>query len=296
MSAGGIRANPEARLPARVRRRTGLGQDIRRAWVLTFRLLAARPVLFAAGLATWGLARYFCVRGLVEAHLGLAGGLSALDAGERAGLVADGFVLAAGPLVLGAVLLPPAHRQMLHAARSLGWRMIGASAARMLAALMALALAFALTVLFCVGLPLALIAVLGPVSTLLTVILLLPLLIIVTLAIPRMMVGLPAISLGLKRALAEGWLIGRDHRLRTTALFLLAGLPLTVAYGAALILLDPLSWPAIMVQPVIETSAIALTASITGLLYRAWRLPAGFRPDLRPSRHPAQRQDPVFTT
>jgi hypothetical protein len=292
-----IRAEPGHRLPARHRRHYGIVRDVRLAWALAGRAVARMPLLFLGVTTGWGAARALCWQGLYQAHLGLGGADTLADFAfwGRVGLCADGVLLGLGPLILAAALMPPVHRLILEAPAP-GWPRIVLRAGKTLAALLGLALMVALGVVLWAGLPRLLLGTLGVVSSLLLLVLLLPVAVAAVIAAIRLVIGLPAISLGLPRALAEGWMISRCHVLRAVCVFGLTGLPVSVLGLVWLFGLgDPYGWPATILQPVTDVLAVSLTASVTGLLYRANRLPAALRPDRRPSRNRNQRRQPVFT-
>jgi hypothetical protein len=255
------------------------------------------PLLFLGVTTGWGVARALCWQGLYQAHLGLggAGTLAEFEFWARLGLCADVVLLGLGPLILAAVLLPPVHRMILDApAPSLARGALRCG--KILAAMLCLTLMVALAVMVCAGLPRLLLGSLGVVSTLLLLVLLLPLAVAAAVLAIRFMIGLPAVSIGLPRGLAEGWMISRGHVLRAVSVFALTWLPVAVLGLVWLFgLRDPYGWPATILQPVTDVLAITLTASVTGHLYRAYRLPAAFRPDRRPSRNRNQRRQPVFT-
>ena len=297
-TGGGIRANPETRLPGRARRDYGITRDVKLAWLLLGRAVAAKPLLFLIVTTSWGIVRFVARQGLRQAHLGLgsANTIADFEFWGRVGLAADFVLLGFGPLILAAVLMPPLHRRILSARPPASWRGHFARAAKLALAALALALTLALAVIACAGLPLFLLRTLGQVSTILLATLLLPLLVITALSLLRWIIGLPGVSLGLPRSLAEGWIISRGHLARSLAIFVAAGLPLSGLEAIWLTVpMDPLGWVATVLKPIQDVLFVALTASLTGLLYRAYRLPAAFRPDLRPSRNHSQRREPVLS-
>jgi hypothetical protein len=291
--AGTIRANPESRLPGRARRSSGIARDIRVSAALTLRAVARMPWLFLVATAAWGAARFACRQTILRAHLGL--GQTSIAMPDRIETIAAAVILVTGPLLLCAVLMPPQHRVILGAPRPSLPR-IALRAGKLLATLLGLAMLLFLALSIGLGLPLALRFRLGGLSTLLTLILLLPAWLAAILSLIRLLTGLPAIALGLPMGLAEGWAIGRGHMGRAACLFAVALLPAALAqataiWGGA----DPVGWPMTIALPVSEALSVSLTASCTGLLYRAFRLPLAFRPDRRPSHNLAQRRDPVLT-
>ena len=291
--AGTIRANPESRLPGRARRSSGIARDIRVSAALTLRAIARMPWLFLAATAAWGAARFACRQTILRAHLGLDPTSVAVP--DRIDLIAAAVVLVTGPLLLAAVLIPPQHRVILGVPRPSFPRM-ALRAGKLLAALLSLAVLLFLAVSIGIGLPLALSGRLGGVSTWLALILLLPAWVAAILALLRLLTGLPAIALGLPMGLAEGWAIGRAHTGRAACLFAVAMLPAGLAQAAVLWGgADPVGWPMTIALPASEALSVSLTASFTGLLYRAFRLPLAFRPDRRPSHNLTQRREPLLT-
>jgi hypothetical protein len=145
-------------------------------------------------------------------------------------------------------------------------------------------------------LPLILLRALGRTSTILTMILLLPPVCLAGIALLRLAHGLPALSLGLARALTEGWAITTGRTLRILAIWVVALAPF-ITLTALWVWLhpDPFGWPALILRPCIDVALVALTAALTGVFYRAHRLPGASRPDVRPSRNPTQRKAPVFS-
>ena len=136
---------------------------------------------------------------------------------------------------------------------------------------------------------------LGRTSTILTLILLLPGVCLALTWLLRLSFGLPAVSLGLPRALAEGWAISRFHVARALCVWLLAYLPLLVVFGVLhAVRSDPLGWAETLVRPVLDVVAVSLTGALTGLFYRTLRLPRDFRPDVRPSWNVSMRREPVI--
>ena len=294
---GTIRVSPESRLPPRGRRDKFILRDVRLAWRLTGRAVARMPLLFLASVTLWGAARFFALQGLRQAHLGLGGGdfMADFTFWGRLGLLADIALLTLGPVALTMVLMPPVHRMILGAAAA-SWPRGTARAGKLGLAILCLLLSCLLTASLCAGLPVLLRGALGQISTLLLQILLFPLAVAVGVMVFRFALGLAAISLGLPRGLAEGWMISSGHVTRALCVVFLTGLPALVAALLWWFLSpDPYGWPATILCPVTDVLSVALTASITGVLYRAYRLPAAFRPDLRPSRNRNQRRPPVFT-
>jgi hypothetical protein len=113
-------------------------------------------------------------------------------------------------------------------------------------------------------------------------------------ALLRLSFGLPAIALGLAWPLSEAWVISRFQVVRTGCIVLLASLPLMLAWGGWFVLdPDPLGWVAGLARPAMDVIAVSLTASLTAVFYRTYRLPYALRPDQRPSRNRARRRDPV---
>jgi hypothetical protein len=294
---GQIRVSPDSRLPARSRRNYGILRDVRLAWVLTGQAVARLPLFFLAVTTIWGAIRWLCLQGLRQAHLGLlsADSIADFDFWARIGLLADLILVRFGPIILFAVMLPPVHRMILEAP-SPSWSRAAARTGKILAAILCLALLLALDIGLCAGVPAALRGVLGSLSTLLLAILLLPLGIAAAVTVFRFTFGLPAVSLGLPRGMAEGWMISRNHVVRALCVAGLSALPLIVlALIWLFVLRDPLGWPSSIFRPVVQVLSVTLTACVTGLLYRAYRLPAALRPDLRPSSNRNQRRPPVFT-
>lgn len=282
-----MRADPENRLPGRVRvRREALVRRAVALWRMAGRSALALPASHAAALLAWALADGLAVREFTRAHLGL--GLP--SAGEWQSGLALRLAIAVAALVLGppivlGLLSCMIHRRMLNGARTAWWPCAG----RALALTAALWL---LTLFACAGYAAVLLAALpaiGPTSTLLTAILLLPLPVGVVIASVRMLTGLPAASLGLPRAAAEGWMIstGRVGPLLGMAV---------IGLGPLLILRAALSMTRLggFAVPVMDIAAFSWTGCLTADFYRRFRVPAALRPDRRPSRNRAARQEPAL--
>jgi hypothetical protein len=299
MQPAAIRANPETRLPGRTRRDYGIVRDMRVAWVLAARSIARMPLLFLAATASWGIARFLCWHGLSQAHLGLATAdtIADVEFWRHLGRASDLILILFGPLILAALLMPRLHRRILGAVAPLNLAIAMWRSLRVLLALTALALGFLFILIVWVGLPLSLLRAIGPVSTRLTFLLLLPFAFAAMLGVLRLTLGLPALSLGLRDALAEGWAISRFQVARTLATFLGACAPLIAGYAAFLTLgPDPLGWPATVLHPVLDVLSITVAGSLTGLLYRDHRLAPALRPDRRPSRHRDFRREPALNS
>ena len=250
------------------------------------------PLLFGAALLVWGLVRFACLRALTQAHLQFGGRLTLAEAGSLLGLAIAADL---GPLLLAACLWPAQHRLILKAQPPV-LAVQAARAARMLGKCFLLALCGALAVGLYLVVPFVALPVLGRVSTILTLILLLPASSVAMIWLLRLSLGVPAISLGLPRALAEGWDISRFHVSRTLCVWLLAYLPVIVALALCLAArLDRLGWTETLVRPLLDVVAVSLTGSLTGLFYRQHRLPLGLRPDVRPSWNRGARREPVIS-
>ena len=146
------------------------------------------------------------------------------------------------------------------------------------------------------ALPVVALPALGRISTILALILLLPAVCLAMTWLLRLSFGLPAIALGLPRALAEGWDISRAHVSRALCVCLLAYLPLGLALAVCLTArLERLGWPETLLRPLLDVLGVSLAGSLTGLFYRQLRLPLGLRPDMRPSWNRNARREPVIT-
>jgi hypothetical protein len=285
-----IRADPQNRPQRRTRRSFGIWRDIKAAWWLTLAAWRRRPLLFAVALVIWALVRFACLRKLGQAHLGLGGTLSVTQAASLAALALTADL---GPVVLAALLWPAQHRIMLASPR-VSLAAAAARAARMLGVAFAFALCGAAIINLPLVLPGILLPAIGRVSTILTLILLLPGAGLGVVWLLRLSFGLPAISLGLPRALAEGWDISRHHVARALCVWLGACLPLMLVFGECMAArLDAVGWAETLVRPVLDVAAVSLTGSLTGLFYRDMRLPLGLRPDVRPSWNPRMRREPM---
>jgi hypothetical protein len=290
-----IRADPTTRLPARARRSFAILRDARAAWALTAQALRRLPVLFAATTLGWGAAHYLCLRAIERAHLRLLSGTDAPTTWDLAWLLGLALAADSGPVWLAVAILPPQHRLILAAPRP-GWAAAAARSLRLAGTILAMALCGLLLDAACTLLPRVLIPAIGTTSTILTLILLFPASCAALVALLRLAFGLPAIALGLKTPLAEGWAISRFHVTRTLGVCAAAALPLAAIVAAWIVAGPaPLGWANTLLRPVLDVATVSLTASLTGLFYRAYRLPAGLRPDVRPSRNRNQRREPVFT-
>jgi hypothetical protein len=287
-----IRADPLNRLPRRTRRSFGIWRDTKAAWTLTATAWRRLPVLFAAALVMWGILRFACLRGLAEAHLEFVGRLTLPQA---ASLLALAIAADLGPLLLAASLWPAQHRLILKApAPPLAVQT--ARAGRMLGAGLLLALSGGAVLGLFLALPFIAMPALGRISTILAMILLLPAVSLAMICLLRLSFGLPALALGLPRALAEGWDISRGHVWRTLSVWLLAYLPVGLALaGCQAARLDPIGWPETLIRPLLDVIAVSLTGSLTGLFYRHFRLPLALRPNMRPSWNRSARREPVIT-
>jgi hypothetical protein len=295
MSQASIRADPATRLPPRPPRNFAILRDARHAWLQTAGAVRRAPLLVLACLFGWGAVRFACFHIIEQAHLNLPG-----DPGlgrtrwAIAGLFAAAALADAGPVFVAAILMPKLHRLILDqppppraAAAVRAVKLFGVMFVMMLAALTMLNVYRLL--------PLVLVRALGRTSTILTMILLLPAVCLGLTGLLRLSFGLPALSLGLPRALAEGWAISRGRVIRVLAVWTVALAPVIAVIGVSLWLRpDPSGWPALIFRPCIDMALVALTASLTGVFYRAHRLPPPIRPDMRPSRNPAHRKSPVF--
>jgi hypothetical protein len=287
-----IRADPQTRLARRTRRSFGIWRDTRAAWTLTFAAWRHMPWLFAAALLVWGIIRAACLRGLAQAHLEFG---VRLTLPEAASLLALAIASDLGPLVMAACLWPAQHRLILTAA-SPPMAAQAARAAKMLGAAFVLALGGAALLRLYLAVPLVALPALGRVSTILTLILLLPAVCYAMICLLRLSFGLPAISLGLPRALTEGWDISRFHVARSLCVGLLATLPVILALaGCVAARMERLGWAETLVRPLLDVIAVSLTGSLTGLFYRGLRLPLALRPDRRPSWNRSARREPVIT-
>ncbi len=286
-----IRADPLNRLPRRTRRSFGIWRDTKTAWTLTAAAWRRNPALFTATLVIWGLVRFACLHGLAAAHLGHGRRLSLAEA---AGLLGLAIAADVGPLLVAACLWPAQHRLILKAAAP-PLAVQAARAARMLGAALLLAICAAASLGVFLALPVVALPALGRISTILALILLLPAVCVAMTWLLRLSFGLPAIALGLPRALAEGWDISRAHVSRTLCVCLLAYLPLGVALAICLTArLERLGWPETLLRPLLDVLGVSLAGSLTGLFYRQLRLPLGLRPDMRPSWNRSARREPVI--
>jgi hypothetical protein len=290
-----IRADPESRLPGRFRRDYGIVADAAGAWRLLARAARGHPGLFIGVALAWAVTRWLCLAALERSHLALHtdDATAEFTAGNVARLMAIALLVDLGPVLVATAMLPPLYRLSLNAPPP-GWR----SRLRRQAALFAVLLAMALTVAASwlsirLG-PALLMRPLGGTSTLLTMLLVLPVYAVLAVALLRVSFGLPAIALGLAWPLSEAWVISRFHVVRTGCILLLAWIPLLLAGGLwAVWHPDPLGWPASLLRPALDVIAVSLTASLTAVFYRRYRLPTAIRPDQRPSRNRARRRDPV---
>lgn len=293
MAPAVIRADPETRLPPRARRSLAIWRDARQAWALTAQACWRFKLLFVAALLCWGAVRYLCLRAIEQAHLGLVAG-GGLDRWDLAGIFGLAVLADAGPVFLAAAFFPRQHRLVLGAPDP-ALRQGAVRMARVFGTALAMAVCGFVVLQGYLLLPLVLLGALGRVSTILTMVLLLPLVCLLFVAMLRLSYGLPAMALGLRRPLAEGWAISRFHVMRSLAVCAVAFLPLA-ALAACWIALapDPLGWAAMIVRPLADCVAVSLTASLTGVFYRTYRLPLALRPDVRPSRNRSQRVEPVI--
>jgi hypothetical protein len=294
MVQDGIRADPASRLPGRAPGRArpfgGVLHDARRAWVQTASLLGRLKLLVLGAVLIWGGLRMACLTILLPRDPGPFYGTPA----GLACLYALAILLNTGPVLLAAVLMPSMHRMIIGAPAPEHLATLKART-KLTGVLFVLVLAGLAVLNLYVLLPRLLIVRLGQTSALLTMILLLPEAILALLALLRLSLGLPAISLGLPRALAEGWDISRGHTLRVASVFAVTLLPPLLVMALWLWWRPrPLGWPALFLRPCIDLAFVSLTASLTGLFYRKSRLPLAFRPDRRPSRNPAHRQQPIL--
>ena len=287
-----IRADPLNRLHRRKRLSLGILRNTKEAWVLTAAAWRHMPALFAAALVTWAILRFACLYGLNQTHVTFGGRRTLADLASLLALV---VTTNAGPVFLAACLWPPQHRLILDAP-TVTQAVRARRATRMLGVTLLMALGAAILLATYLALPLLLVRAIGRISTILTLILLLPAVLLALVWLLRLSFGLPAISLGLPRALAEGWYISRFHVWRALCVCLLAFLPAALALAGWLALRpDPLGWAETLVRPVADVVVVSLTGSLTGLFYRDMRLPRGLRPDVRPSWNRDFRREPIIT-
>jgi hypothetical protein len=290
-----IRADPESRLPGRFRRSYGILADVGSAWRLTAQAMLRRPGLLIGVAMAWGVVRFLCLAALQRSHLALStdDATAEFERWNVAKLMAIALLVDFGPVLVATAVLPPLYRLSLAApvpGGRVGARRIAATFGVLMGMAMSLSAAW---VSIRLG-PALLIRPLGRTSTLLTMILVLPVYGVLLVALLRLSFGLPAIALGLPRPLSEAWVISRCHVVRTGGIVLLAGLPLVLAgVGWFVLNPDPLGLVASLVRPGLDVIAVALTASLTAVFYRSYRLPYALRPDQRPSRNRTRRRDPV---
>jgi hypothetical protein len=286
-----IRADPETRLPGRYRRSYGILRDTEAAWRLTAQAIRRRPGLLLAAALAWAAVRFLCLAALHRSHLALSTDDATAEF-ERWTVVKLGAIALLadfGPVLVATAILPALYRLSLAAPVS-GLRRHAAT----FGVLLAMALCVAASWLSIRLGPGLIIGALGRTSTLLTMLLVLPVYGLLLVALLRLSFGLPAIALGLAWPLSEAWVISRFHVVRTGCIMLLAFLPLTLALVVWLACdPDPLGWAASLARPALDVLAVSLTASLTAVFYRTYRLPTALRPDQRPSRNRAQRRDPV---
>jgi hypothetical protein len=290
-----IAADPASRLPGRQRPTPTLLRDAAAIWRMTARAARRLPALFAAIYVAWAIVSFLCLRAVVRAHLGLGdNAFGAMTRWDAAILLAANLCLMLATALLAAAIMPAQHALALGAARpgvaQAGWRGL-----RVFGLLAAMTLGWWVILLGVVVLGLVLWHAIGPVSTLLSLVLTAMGLALLLIATLRLSFAFPALSLGLPAALTEAWTISRFHVGRTVVLMLVAGFPLVPA--ASILVdtrLDPLGWPAILLRPALQLLGVSLTASLTARLYALYRLPDALRPDRRPSRNRGWRQDPNF--
>jgi hypothetical protein len=290
-----IRADPESRLPGRIRRNHGILADAATAWRLTGQAMQCRPGLLIGVAVVWGIVRFLCLAALERSHLALStdDATAEFERWNVVRLAAIALLVDFGPVFVATAILPPLYRLSLAAAvpdPRVGARRYAAT----FGVLLTMAISIAVSWMSIRLGPALLIRPLGGTSTLLTMILVLPVYGLLLVALLRLSFGLPAIALGLAWPLSEAWVISRFHVVRTSCIALLAGLPLILPLAAWFMWNpDPLGWLASLVRPALDVMNVALTASLTAVFYRCYRLPYALRPDQRPSRNRAQRRDPV---
>ncbi len=132
----------------------------------------------------------------------------------------------------------------------------------------------------------------GPLSTLLTIPLMLPLVLLAAACALRLsLAALPA-ALRLSAPLADSWAITDGHTLFLAGAWI-AGVGPVIAALLELRLADWLAWWA--QAGLFGVAWMALAAAQAGLtvgLYQRWQ--TGLRPDMRPSRNPLRRHEPLL--
>jgi hypothetical protein len=159
----------------------------------------------------------------------------------------------------------------------------------------------ALTQIMAAGAPALLVALLyvliqeiGPVSTWLSVPLLLPLVLLAMAFALRLSVAAAPAALGLSAPLADGWAITEAHALIMAGAWITAIGPLLIVLAAVAPVLPVAAIGGVPAALALTVWWIALAGVQAGLMvgfYRRWQ--TALRPDMRPSRNRARRLEPV---
>jgi hypothetical protein len=294
-----MRADPEHRRPAPPGRRADFLPTAARAWGLVLIFVRRSPAMLAGAILAFAAADRVPHALLERAHVGLGGsGDLVQDFGAwgatwilalRAARFALPAVIAAAPLLsMQRMFLARGESPLRSAAWWTCW-------ARLAAALLALKIAGYGAEWLAAELPARLVLLLGPISAILTLILLAPLAVLGALAVLRLSLTPPPMALGLPRALAESWQITRGHGGVMIGAGMIAAAPLALAASAFAWWRPPADTAAalIVVLP-LGLFALLLAGGLTSLWYHSYRLPQDLRPDRRPSRNRGRRAEPLL--
>jgi hypothetical protein len=290
-----MRADPEHRRPAPPARRAAFLPVAARAWGLLLIFARRAPAFVLAGAAAFAAGDLVPAALLERAHVGFGdSGDAAADFGQFgvAGYYALVTLRFALPAVIGAGLFL-AMQRMFMAGGSGGFaslRLYGCWA-RVSSALMALKLLGAAAFWTAATLPTALVLVVGPMSALLTLVLVAPLFVVLAVCVVRLSLAPPPLALGLRQALAESWEITRGRVLTILGVWLVASAPVALA---ATVLTWWGSGDYLLCALPLGLLALLLAGAVSSLLYKSYRLPPHLRPDRRPSRHRNRRAEPAL--
>jgi hypothetical protein len=289
-----MRADPEHRRPAPPRKRAEFLPTAGRAWGLVAIFARRSPVLLAIGAVAFAASDLVPSVLLERAHIGLGSGDLAADFGSWGVAGLDALVLArfALPAVIGAGFVLAMQRVFL-AGGGTGLAALRAyvSWAKIALALIALKALGTAMAWVAETLPPLLVASLGPVSAVLSLILVAPLFVMLGVSVVRLSLAPPALALGLPKAAAESWEITRGRVFHVLGVWVVAGAPL--AAGA----MGLTWWGAdgyLTCELPLGLVAVLLAGAVSSLLYKSYRLPPQLRPDRRPSRNRSRRAEPVL--
>jgi hypothetical protein len=294
-----MRADPEHRRPTPPRRHADFLPTAARAWGLVLIFVRRSPAMLAgvtvAFAAADGVPRFL----LERAHIGLGGsGDLIADFGTWGAawiyaLRAARFVL---PAAIAAAPLLSMQRMFLAGGtspvRTWAW---WACWARLAMALLLLKLAGSGAAWLAAEMPVQLVEMIGPVSALLTLLLLAPLMLLAAMALLRLSLTPPPMALGLPKAVSESWQITRGHAGFMLGAAMVAAAPLALA-ASAFAWWQPLSDGAASLVVVLPLGlfGLLLAGGLTSLWYHSYRLPPDLRPDRRPSRNRGRRAEPAL--